>query len=171
MTVYVIYKDWDRKNGEDLFNVPLTHTATGSVKIPFEFPEDGQYDLTVDVEGIWFVPMPVEQVFFSLNVGEESGQPNAQEDSSKVQIPDWVRQNAGWWADGSIGDSDFAGGIEFMIKEGIIQIPTTEKQEGGEAVIPDWVRNNAEWWSKGLISDEDFAGGLQFLIANGIISV
>ena len=90
---------------------------------------------------------------------------------TKVQIPDWVRQNAGWWADGSIGDSDFAGGIEFMIKEGIIQIPTTEKQEGGEAVIPDWVKTNAGWWAQGLTSDEEFAGALQFLIANGIITV
>ncbi len=58
-----------------------------------------------------------------------------------------------------------------MIKEGIIQVPITERQEGTESVIPDWVRNNAGWWAEGLISDEDFAGGLQYLIANGIISV
>ena len=91
--------------------------------------------------------------------------------STEVSIPNWVRNNAGWWAAGDIGDSDFATGIEFMIKEGIIQVPATEQQEGSESVIPDWVRNNAGWWSQGLISDNDFAGGLQFLIANGIISV
>ncbi len=90
---------------------------------------------------------------------------------TKVQIPDWVRNNAGWWAEGSIDDSDFAGGIAFMIKEGIIQVPPTQSTGTGESVIPDWIRNNAEWWSEGLISDDDFAGGLQFLIANGIISV
>ena len=91
--------------------------------------------------------------------------------NTRVSIPDWVRNNAGWWAAGDIGDSDFATGIEFMIKEGIIQVPATEQQEGSESVIPDWIRNNADWWSQGLISDNDFAGGLQFLIANGIISV
>ena len=90
---------------------------------------------------------------------------------SEVSIPNWVRNNAEWWAAGQIGDSDFASGIEFMIKEGIIRVPVTEKQENSEAVIPDWVRNNAEWWSQGLISDKDFASGLQFLIANGIIAV
>ncbi len=58
-----------------------------------------------------------------------------------------------------------------MIKEGFIQVPITERQEGAGSVIPDWVKNNAGWWSDGLISDEDFAGGLQYLIANGIISV
>ena len=90
---------------------------------------------------------------------------------TKFQIPDWVRNNAGWWAEGNIDDSDFAGGIAFMIKEGIIQVPPTESTGTGESVIPDWIRNNAEWWADGLISDDDFAGGLQFLIANGIISV
>jgi len=91
--------------------------------------------------------------------------------TQEISIPDWVKNNAGWWAEGQIDDSSFASGIEYMIKEGIIQVPVTEQQEGGESVIPDWVRNNAGWWAEGLISDEDFAGGLQYLIANGIISV
>ncbi len=60
-----------------------------------------------------------------------------------------------------------------MIKEGIIQVPTTssvaEKPEG--VAIPDWVRNNADWWSKDLISDKDFASGIQYLVTVGIISV
>ncbi len=90
---------------------------------------------------------------------------------SKVQIPDWVRNTAGWWAEGSIGDTEFASGIEFMIKEKIIIVPVTEKVQGGESVIPSWVRNNAQWWAEGQISDDDFAAGLQFLIANGIITV
>ncbi len=92
-------------------------------------------------------------------------------EQKSISIPDWVQNNAGWWAEGLIDDSDFASGIEFMIKEGIIQVPLTEKQQDGESVIPDWVKNNAGWWAEGLISDKDFAGGLQFLIANGIISV
>jgi len=91
--------------------------------------------------------------------------------SDTVSIPEWVKNNARWWADGNIDDSTFGTGIEFMIKEGIISVPATEKKEGTSAVIPDWVRNNADWWSQGLISDDDFAGGLQYLIANGIIAV
>ena len=55
-----------------------------------------------------------------------------------------------------------------MIKEGIISVPATEKEQGTDTGIPDWVRNNADWWAQGLISDDDFAGGLQYLIANGI---
>ena len=91
--------------------------------------------------------------------------------SDTVSIPEWVKNNARWWADGNIDDTTFGTGIEFMIKEGIISVPATEKQQGADAVIPDWVRNNADWWAQGLISDDDFAGGLQYLIANGIIAV
>ncbi len=37
-------------------------------------------------------------------------------------IPDWIKNNAGWWADGSIDDNSFVEGIQFLIKEGIINI-------------------------------------------------
>ena len=37
-------------------------------------------------------------------------------------IPEWIKNNAGWWAEGLISDEDFAKGIEHMIKVGIITI-------------------------------------------------
>jgi len=40
-------------------------------------------------------------------------------------IPDWILNNAKWWSEGAIGDSDFTSGIQFLIKEGIMQIPET----------------------------------------------
>lgn len=58
-----------------------------------------------------------------------------------------------------------------MIKEKIIQVPYTEKQEVGTSVIPEWVRNNSLWWAEDQITDKDFASGLQFLIKTGIITV
>lgn len=90
---------------------------------------------------------------------------------NEISIPDWVRNNAGWWYEETITDNDFASGIEFMIKEKIIKVPSTSNGQETNAVIPDWVRNNAKWWSERLISDEEFANGLQYLIKNGIISV
>jgi len=97
---------------------------------------------------------------------------NVSANSDNVIIPDWVRNNADWWSKGQISDKDFATGIEFMIQEGMIIIPSTKSgQVSEDAVIPDWVRNNADWWSKGQISDKDFANGLQYLIENGIIGV
>ena len=92
---------------------------------------------------------------------------------TEVSIPDWVKNNAGWWAQKLISDKDFASGIQYMIKEGVIQVPTTSSgaESTDDVTIPDWVRNNADWWSQDLISDKDFASGIQYLVSVGIISV
>lgn len=90
-----------------------------------------------------------------------------------TEIPDWVRGNADWWAQGAIADSDFVSGLQFLIKEGIMTIPETAKGESSDGTkeIPSWIKNNADWWAKGLISDDDFVKGIQFLIENGIMEV
>ena len=88
------------------------------------------------------------------------------------QIPDWIRNNAKWWSDGQIGDSDFTNGIQFMIKENIISIPDLPEQASETTEgVPDWVRNNAGWWADGLISDDDFVSGIKYLVEQGIIKV
>ena len=41
---------------------------------------------------------------------------------SENEIPSWIKNSAGWWADGFIDDSSFIEGIQFLIKVGILQI-------------------------------------------------
>ena len=36
--------------------------------------------------------------------------------------PSWIKNNAGWWAAGSIGDSDFIQGIQWLITNGIMKV-------------------------------------------------
>lgn len=90
----------------------------------------------------------------------------------QLQIPEWIRNNAKWWSDGNISDSDFVSGIQFMIKNNIIKIPRDETPTDNMIQkIPDWVKRNAGWWSNGLIPDNDFVQGLQYLVQHGIIVV
>ena len=42
--------------------------------------------------------------------------------SQDNKIPDWIKSNAGWWADGLIDDNSFVQGIQFLIKEGLMKI-------------------------------------------------
>jgi len=35
-------------------------------------------------------------------------------------VPSWIKSNAGLWASGEITDDDFAGGIEYLVENGII---------------------------------------------------
>ena len=37
-------------------------------------------------------------------------------------IPDWVKNNADWWAQGLITDDDFIRGIQYLVEKGIIQV-------------------------------------------------
>jgi len=37
-------------------------------------------------------------------------------------IPDWIKNNAGWWAEGSVDDDSFIRGLQFLIKEGLMTI-------------------------------------------------
>ena len=40
-------------------------------------------------------------------------------------VPEWVKNNAGWWSEGLIDDTAFLQGIQFLIKEGIMIITPT----------------------------------------------
>ena len=42
--------------------------------------------------------------------------------SQDNKIPDWIKSNAGWWADGQIDDDSFVEGIQFLIKAGLMKI-------------------------------------------------
>ena len=41
-------------------------------------------------------------------------------------VPDWVKNNAKWWADGKIGESDFINSMQYLVTHGILKIPITE---------------------------------------------
>ena len=87
------------------------------------------------------------------------------------EIPSWIKNNAGWWADGSINDDTFVQGIQFLIKENILQVPATTNLESSSNEIPSWIKNNAEWWADGSIDDQAFLQGIQYLIENGIVVI
>jgi len=63
--------------------------------------------------------------------------PNLPEDTQKMElkdqkramglerdqnVPDWVRNNAGWWADGQVSDDDFVSGMKYLVEQGIIKV-------------------------------------------------
>ena len=247
---HIDYRVSVAKDGNNVFSTKLTHTATGTVKVPVTFDDSAVYELTVFVEGILFMPMPAEPAVFTLAVGDaqqpaaespltepaameevaedapssedaassqvppvnkavaegvgdaisehlarvkeagaDAGGPDAGEapeaivvetveetnvapdSGTESAIPDWIKKNAAWWGEGEISDEEFAAGIQFMIKQGIINVSAENAGETGSTEIPDWVRENAVWWSQGLISDQDFIRGLEFMVKNGIISV
>jgi len=58
-----------------------------------------------------------------------------------IVIPAWIKNNAGWWADDSISDSDFLYGIKFLVENNIIQFQSDayyEKSKNIEKHLLDW---------------------------------
>ena len=89
-----------------------------------------------------------------------------------VNVPDWIKNNAGWWSSGSISDFTFVTGIEFMLENNIIILSNVSSSENiSDDSIPDWIKNNAGWWSEEKISDDEFVSSLKFLIQEGIIII
>ena len=88
---------------------------------------------------------------------------------AEEKVPDWVKNNAGWWVSHFISDNEFVDALEFLIKEGIIQVDAVADEKSDN--IPDWVRNTAGWWAADQISETEFLNAIKFLIESGIINI
>ncbi|MFZ1075898.1 MAG: hypothetical protein WAN47_00525 [Nitrosotalea sp.] len=55
-----------------------------------------------------------------IQIPTQSGSANTT--SGTQPIPAWIKNNAGWWASGQIGDDQFVQGLQYMITNGIIKI-------------------------------------------------
>ena len=89
----------------------LLHTSPGSITIPVEFYENGSYIVHIEMEGILFQPIPLETATLTVYVNQ-----------AETFMPGWIKNNAGWWADGQIDDGSFVSGLQWLISNGIMKI-------------------------------------------------
>ncbi|MDE1844217.1 MAG: hypothetical protein KGI10_02675 [Thaumarchaeota archaeon] len=89
--------------------------------------------------------------------------------SQATAIPGWIKNTAKWWAQGQVTDSDFITGIQYMIQQGLIKIPTTTSVAKQSQGIPSWIKNTAKWWADGTVADSDFIKSVQYLVQTGVI--
>ena len=157
-------------NGEKIFSKSnVSSDAKPSESRPSN-KNDFEWNIPSDVSGVIVVKFEnldgskVANVEFPLIVDREKS-------TVEYQIPEWVKNNAGWWASGQIPDSAFIDGIEFLIKEEIIVVPVADAQSEDGSNIPEWIKTNAGWWASGQIDDKTFATGIEFLIKIGLIVV
>ncbi len=53
--------------------------------------------------------------------------PLTQNVQAQSLIPDWIKTNAGWWVDGTVDDTTFLNGIEYLIENEIINVLSESK--------------------------------------------
>ena len=51
-----------------------------------------------------------------------------------IVIPEWIKNNAGWWANDNISDSDFLHGIKYLVESNIIKFQSDDIEQ----YILDW---------------------------------
>jgi len=56
-------------------------------------------------------------LLFSINASGQSS-----------SVPDWVKNNAKWWSEGNIGESDYLSALEYLINQGIIKVQVPIKK-------------------------------------------
>lgn len=116
-------------------------------------------------------PPPAEGQFYELEKKVGSVIPGAQPRFVEVPakallVPSWFKNNARWWAEGSMNDADFAGGVRYLVQSGIIKAPGIG-QDISVMHPPQWARTIAGWWAEGKVSDSEFLKVLQYMAGNG----
>lgn len=66
---HVDYKVSVSQGNNQVMGTGVVHTAEGSVGVPFQFQTAGTYQVTVEIEGILFQPIPPETATFDIVVG------------------------------------------------------------------------------------------------------
>jgi len=167
----------ETNSGDDVNNPGII--STEGIDIPKIYvPSEGNYRLDILVFGIG---LDYDPTYAGIGTAIIEIGPSLPKDSIPVStpdvkpptaIPEWIKNNAAWWADGQIDDNSFVQGLQFLIKEGIMKIPPTAQGTGsGGNEIPEWIKTNAAWWADGQIDDNSFVQGLQFLIKEGIMKI
>ena len=92
--------------------------------------------------------------------------------TSTASVPAWVKNTAGWWAEGQISEGEFVKGVEYLIQQQIIDTDAqTTTSTGTGSAIPDWVKNTAGWWADGQISEGEFVNAIEHLVKTGTIII
>ncbi len=149
-------------NDDMVFQTSSVSNASGHNMIEFDVPDDITGIITLQFDNL--NGSKLADAVFSVVVDRIG--------VDQIAIPDWIKNNAGWWATDQIDDSAFVQGIQYLIKEGIMIVPPTETSESiGSQAVPAWIKNNAGWWATDQIDDSAFVQGIQYLVQNGIIVI
>ena len=85
---------------------------------------EGMYTMSLALTGTGITNWEnfiVSDTTFEIGKAGEAFTPSSTP-TQETSIPDWIKNNAGWWADGQIDDSSFVSGLQWLISNGIMKI-------------------------------------------------
>jgi len=152
---YTVFANIISPNGDLIVELMFIAAKSGDFSTVWIIPrglDDGTYIIQIkDVK---------KQAQTTFDIGNITKLQNSSENESAQKIPDWVKNNAGWWADDIIADKEFVLVIRFLMTEGFL---STNDIPGG---FPDQLRKQAKNWSTEQISDKEFLRILENFLDN-----
>jgi hypothetical protein len=67
-------------------------------------------------------------------------------------IPSWIKNNAKWWTEGQITESDYISGLQYLVNQGILVIPINEVTAASTISDNDIAQSFVVHFSNGLIT-------------------
>jgi len=206
----ILWSETNKQESDYTLTINDPHGFFGNVDFNIEYPDNFEAVITLNI--IFAKPMPESDIFLRIwdseknsrdtilinaieIIAEEQSIITETDDKEQINakkvlnIPEWIKTSAGWWNEGQINDETFVKGIEFLIQEQIINLPTeanvsltpeeieanrfdwTQNTVEKTIEIPPWIKNSAGWWAEGLLSDEEFINALKFLVEQEIIRI
>lgn len=79
--------------------------------------------------------------------------------SQEGAIPDWIKQSAGWWADGLIGDAEYINSLQWLVDNGYISLGAGELQR----LVQDgrYSIEHPEGWERQVPIRAELPGGIR----------
>ena len=122
-----------------------------------------------DDMGNWHVSLNIEEQYDGM-LTISGFAPGTTSADRRVEVPAWIRVEAGEWSLGQVGDERFLENLAYLAGGGVIDAGAAGASEGGPSV-PPWVRDSAAWWSQGLVSDAEFVDAVEHLLSIGAIRI
>jgi len=119
----------DSNLSEDVFG-----NEDKTTEITFKFTPTQKFDTDVIMVKMWdFKNNSWTNYFYNSIIIDDSKSEISENtiisegDDSKSEIPNWLKNNAGFWAQNQIDDETFIVGIKYLIEQKIMNIPNLQK--------------------------------------------
>jgi len=103
-------------------SVQFTIEETGKIGIPFWIKDLAKMwinePLVTDKDFARAIEYLIKQEIIKIPYTEPG-------EETVSSIPEWVKNNAGWWIEGKISDTEFATALQYLVKTGIITVNST----------------------------------------------
>ena len=139
-TFYAMVDDGNELMDLNSFSASINPNQDFTLALTWNPQKEGKHTL---IFGVWNnlgekknLITPVE---LDVNViSQDSSSDKSTTDLKKEKVPTWIKNNAKWWSEGNIDDNAFVDGIQFLMKEKIVNIPDLPEQ-ASEKARPNFV--------------------------------